>query len=64
MISSAKKHSRVISPVSKTFLEIDVWLPELHLAFEYQVNIKEKKRENKYKKKGIIKKKKRNSQKK
>lgn len=40
VISRARKAAGVLSQSSKTFLELDIWLPELQLAFEYQVSLK------------------------
>jgi len=37
MISNAKKEAGVINPESGLPLELDLYLPSLNLAFEYQV---------------------------
>jgi len=37
MIVNARKEADLIHPDTKSFLELDIFLPSLHLAFEYQV---------------------------
>eukprot|EP00026_Physarum_polycephalum_P003033 Phypoly_transcript_03042.p1 GENE.Phypoly_transcript_03042~~Phypoly_transcript_03042.p1 ORF type:complete len:819 (-),score=106.58 Phypoly_transcript_03042:30-2486(-) len=36
IISNARKQSNVINPQNKNAFELDVWLPEIKLAFEFQ----------------------------
>jgi len=37
MVVNARKEADIIHPETKTPLELDIFLPSLHLAFEYQV---------------------------
>ena len=37
MIVNARKEADLINPETHQHLELDIYLPSLHLAFEYQV---------------------------
>jgi hypothetical protein len=37
MIVNARKEPQIQSDVTGQWLELDLWLPQLNLAFEYQV---------------------------
>eukprot|EP00026_Physarum_polycephalum_P001152 Phypoly_transcript_01153.p1 GENE.Phypoly_transcript_01153~~Phypoly_transcript_01153.p1 ORF type:complete len:800 (+),score=123.64 Phypoly_transcript_01153:87-2486(+) len=36
IVTNARKEANIISPHTRHFLELDFWLPDLNLAFEYQ----------------------------
>lgn len=36
---NAKKHPDLKYPDSGNYLELDIWIPALNVAFEFQVNI-------------------------
>jgi len=38
VITNARKEGGLMNPVTDHYLELDVFLPELNLAFEYQVS--------------------------
>ena len=38
MVVNARKEAELINPDSNWYLELDIYLPSLHLAFEYQVS--------------------------
>lgn len=35
--TNARKEANIISPNTRYYLELDFWIPDLKLAFEYQV---------------------------
>jgi hypothetical protein len=37
ILKNTRKKSDIISPFTRAFMELDFWLPELNLAFEFQV---------------------------
>jgi len=37
MLVNARKEADLIHPETRQYLELDLFLPSLHLAFEYQV---------------------------
>lgn len=37
--TNVRKEANLVSPLSGLFLELDVWIPEKKIAFEYQVDI-------------------------
>jgi hypothetical protein len=37
IISNSRKQSNIINPQNKKAFELDIWLPEIKLAFEFQV---------------------------
>jgi len=37
MLVNARKEADLIHPKTRQYLELDLFLPSLHLAFEYQV---------------------------
>ena len=34
---NARKEAQLLNPETGDYLELDIWLPSLNLAFEYQV---------------------------
>ena len=34
---NARKESRVINPGTGHYFELDIWIPRIHLSFEFQV---------------------------
>lgn len=53
IITNARKEANIVSPHTRYFLELDFWLPDLHLAFEYQVKKGRAKRKGRRGKRGI-----------
>lgn len=37
IVTNARKEALIRSPVSDKLLELDVWIPKLNIAFEFQV---------------------------
>ena len=37
ILKNAKKEVQIISPFTQRYLEVDIWIPELRIGFEYQV---------------------------
>ena len=37
IVFNARKVANIINPLTKSYFELDVWIPELKLGFEYQV---------------------------
>lgn len=38
MVQNARKKANIKNPHTGTYLELDIWMPELKLAFEFQVS--------------------------